>query len=101
MYTCLCTNNSRTSVFTVVIVVFSLVLQWQLVTQGRGESQEAGSSCPRGQRRLEARWVGRERDWDGVAVGKVLSLELLLLKHTQKIYILMLHFNKQCSTKLW
>lgn len=71
-------------VFTVAVVVFPLVFERQLVTQGRGERQQAGSTSTGGQRGLETCWVWREWDRDGVAMGKVLSLELLLLKHTQK-----------------
>lgn len=54
------------------------------MTQGGGERQQAGSTTPGGQRGLQARWVGREWDGDSVAMGKVLSLELLLLKHRQR-----------------
>ena len=71
-------------VFTVAVVVFPLVFERQLVTQGRGERQQAGSTGAGGQRGLEACWVWREWDRDGMAVGEVLSLELLLLNHTQK-----------------
>lgn len=67
----------------VVVVVFSLIFERQLVAQGRGQSQQAGSTGPGGQRGLQACRMGRERDGYGVAVGEVLSLELLLLKHTQ------------------
>ena len=72
--------------FAVVIVVFPLVLERQLVTQGGGQRQQAGSTGAGGQGRLEASWVGGERDGDGVAVGEVLSLELLLLEaHTETL----------------
>lgn len=70
--------------FTVVVVVFPLIFERQLVAQGRGQSQQAGSTGPGGQGGLEARRVWREWDGDGVAVGEVLSLELLLLNHTPK-----------------
>lgn len=66
----------------VAIVVLPLVFERQLVAQGGGQGQQAGGAGAGGQGRLEARRVGRERDGDGVAVGEVLSLELLLLKPT-------------------
>lgn len=68
-----CTNTlipSLTScVFAVVFVVFPLVFERQLVTQGGGERQQARSPSPRWQRGLEAGRVGREWDGDCVAVG--------------------------------
>lgn len=68
----------------VVVVVFPVVFERQLVAQGGGQSQQAGGTGSGGQGGLEARRVWRERDGDGVAVGEVLSLELLLLNRTQK-----------------
>lgn len=68
-------------VLTVVLVVFPLILKWQLVTQSWWQSQQAGSTGTRGQRGLQACWMGGERDWNGMAMGEVLSLELLLLIH--------------------
>lgn len=70
--------------FAVVVVVLPLIFERQLVAQCGGESQQAGGTGPGGQGGLEARWVRRQRDGDGVAVGEVLRLELLLLNHTPK-----------------
>lgn len=58
----------------VVVVVLPVVLERQLVAQRGGQREQAGGAGPRRQRRLEARRVGRQRDGDGVAVGKVLRL---------------------------
>lgn len=68
----------------VAVVVLPLVFEWQLVAQGGGQRQQAGSAGPRSQGRLKPRRVGRQRDGDGVAVGKVLRLQLLLLDHTDR-----------------
>lgn len=62
----------------VVLVVLPLVLEWQLVTQGRGQGEKTSSTGAWGQRRLQAGWVGRQGHGDGMAMGEVLSLELLL-----------------------
>lgn len=70
--------------FAVVVVMFPLVFERQLVAQGRGQSQQAGSAGPGGQRGLEARRVRREWDGDGVTVGEMLRLELLLLNNVQR-----------------
>lgn len=47
----------------------------------------------------------REWDGDGVAVGEVLSLELLLLNHTKITITVMLHFDlkhsRQYKTNKW
>lgn len=45
-------------VLTVAIVVFPLIFERQLMTQRRRQSQQAGSTGPRGQRGLETCWVG-------------------------------------------
>lgn len=68
----------------VVVVVLPVVFERQLVAQRRGQRQQAGGAGPGGQGRLEARRVGRQRDGDGVAVGKVLRLQLLLLERTDR-----------------
>ncbi len=77
-----CTHTSW--VFAVVVVVLPLVFERQLVAQGRRQSEQAGSTGPGGQGGLEACWVWRERDRNGVAVGEVLRLELLLLNSRHK-----------------
>lgn len=71
-------------VLAVVFVVFPLVFERQLVAQRRGQGQQAGGAGSRGQRGLKTCWMGGERDWNGMTVGEVLSLELLLLKDIQK-----------------
>ena len=90
------TNQHRAGltsrVFVVAVVVFPVVFERQLVAQCRGQSQQAGSTGPGGQGGLEARRVRRERDGDGV-VREVLSLELLLLNHTEIMISVMLHFK--------
>lgn len=68
----------------VVVVVLPVVFERQLVAQRGGQRQQAGGAGPRGQRGLEARRVGRQRDGDGVAVGQVLRLQLLLLERTHR-----------------
>lgn len=69
----------------VALLVLPLLFEWQLVAQGRGQRQQAGSAGPRAQGRLQPRRVGRQRDGDGVAVGEVLRLQLLLLlEHTDR-----------------
>lgn len=71
-------------VLAVVFVVLPLVFERQLVAQRRGQGQQAGSTGSRGQRGLKTCWMGGEWDWDGMTMGEVLSLELLLLKDIQK-----------------
>ena len=66
------------------------------MAQGGGQSQQAGSAGPGWQRGLEASWVWRERDGDGVAMGEVLRLELLLL-NTETIISVMLLFDLKQS----
>lgn len=63
----------------VALVVLPLVFERQLVAQGGGQRQQASGAGPWSQGRLEPRRVGRQRDGDGVAVGKVVRLQLLLL----------------------
>jgi len=77
-------------VFSAVVVVLPVVFERdrQLVAEGGGQSQQAGGGAGPGvQGGLQARRVRCERDGDGVAVGEVLSLELLLLNRTQEAVV--------------